>query len=180
MRPPSPKSASWEISKYGGPGEIRTPDLTVRSRSLYPTELRAPKIILLQGLRKSLCPASSTLVWRFVFWTFIPQWIKNTSAFGDVLFFSPDDRRSSRLFLWKRIVHRIRWDLPSLRHVHGQTRRQKKKELDEHPKDLLENNPFDEFHRRLAYILRCTHRRKSCSPQSKSYRVTTCRPLYFQ
>jgi hypothetical protein len=29
----------WKI--YGGPGEIRTPDLTVRSRSLYPTELRA-------------------------------------------------------------------------------------------------------------------------------------------
>ena len=28
---------------------------------------------------------------------FIPQWIKNTSAFGLVLFFSPDDRRSSRL-----------------------------------------------------------------------------------
>ena len=28
---------------YGGPGEIRTPDLTVRSRSLYPTELRAHK-----------------------------------------------------------------------------------------------------------------------------------------
>jgi hypothetical protein len=27
----------------GGPGEIRTPDLTVRSRSLYPTELRAPR-----------------------------------------------------------------------------------------------------------------------------------------
>src|SRR3954468_14958813 len=26
---------------YGGPGEIRTPDLTVRSRSLHPTELRA-------------------------------------------------------------------------------------------------------------------------------------------
>ena len=28
--------------EHGGPGEIRTPDLTVRSRSLYPTELRAP------------------------------------------------------------------------------------------------------------------------------------------
>ena len=38
------------MCKYGGPGEIRTPDLTVRSRSLYPTELRAPKIILLQGM----------------------------------------------------------------------------------------------------------------------------------
>ncbi len=30
-----------ENVKYGAPGEIRTPDLTVRSRSLYPTELRA-------------------------------------------------------------------------------------------------------------------------------------------
>ena len=27
----------------GAPGEIRTPDLTVRSRSLYPAELRALK-----------------------------------------------------------------------------------------------------------------------------------------
>ena len=26
---------------YGGPGKIRTPDLAVRSRTLYPTELRA-------------------------------------------------------------------------------------------------------------------------------------------
>ncbi len=27
---------------YGAPGEIRTPDLVVRSHALYPTELRAP------------------------------------------------------------------------------------------------------------------------------------------
>src|SRR2546427_12626242 len=27
--------------KYGAPGEIRTPDLTLRRRSLYPAELRA-------------------------------------------------------------------------------------------------------------------------------------------
>ena len=26
---------------YGAPGEIRTPDLTLRRRSLYPAELRA-------------------------------------------------------------------------------------------------------------------------------------------
>ena len=26
---------------YGAPGEIRTPDLVVRSHALYPTELRA-------------------------------------------------------------------------------------------------------------------------------------------
>ena len=29
--------------RSGAPGEIRTPDLTVRSRSLYPAELRALK-----------------------------------------------------------------------------------------------------------------------------------------
>src|ERR1700688_3733629 len=28
---------------HGAPGEIRTPDLTVRSRSLYPAELRAQR-----------------------------------------------------------------------------------------------------------------------------------------
>ena len=28
-------------TKYGAPGEIRTPDLMVRSHALYPTELRA-------------------------------------------------------------------------------------------------------------------------------------------
>ena len=27
--------------EYGAPGEIRTPDLVVRSHALYPTELRA-------------------------------------------------------------------------------------------------------------------------------------------
>ena len=29
------------IRKYGAPGEIRTPDLLVRSQTLYPAELRA-------------------------------------------------------------------------------------------------------------------------------------------
>ena len=90
-----PKDAFSRQTKDGAPGEIRTPDLTVRSRSLYPTELRAPKIILLQGLRKSLCPASSTSSTldgdSSLGMAFIPQWIKNTSAFGLVLFFSPDD-----------------------------------------------------------------------------------------
>ncbi len=28
---------------YGAPGEIRTPDLLVRSQALYPTELRAQR-----------------------------------------------------------------------------------------------------------------------------------------
>lgn len=30
----------FAISKFGAPGEIRTPDQPVRSRLLYPTELR--------------------------------------------------------------------------------------------------------------------------------------------
>jgi hypothetical protein len=29
------------LGKVGAPGEIRTPDLLVRSQALYPTELRA-------------------------------------------------------------------------------------------------------------------------------------------
>ena len=29
------------LKKYGAPGEIRTPDRSVRSRVLYPAELRA-------------------------------------------------------------------------------------------------------------------------------------------
>ena len=35
------------ISKIGAPGEIRTPDLLVRSQALYPTELRARTFDLL-------------------------------------------------------------------------------------------------------------------------------------
>ena len=31
---------------FGTPGEIRTPDLAVRGRSLYPTELQAHWIVL--------------------------------------------------------------------------------------------------------------------------------------
>ena len=30
-----------KLYEYGAPGEIRTPDLMVRSHALYPTELRA-------------------------------------------------------------------------------------------------------------------------------------------
>ncbi len=57
------------MSEYGGPGEIRTPDLTVRSRSLYPTELRAPKIILLQGLRIIVFAViRHRPEWRFFTW----------------------------------------------------------------------------------------------------------------
>src|SRR5580698_9643465 len=32
--------------KSGAPGEIRTPDLLLRRQSLYPSELRAPAVIL--------------------------------------------------------------------------------------------------------------------------------------
>ena len=31
---------------YGAPGEIRTPDLVVRSHALYPTELRARRAVV--------------------------------------------------------------------------------------------------------------------------------------
>ena len=34
-------------TKYGAPGEIRTPDLMVRSHALYPTELRALSFAIL-------------------------------------------------------------------------------------------------------------------------------------
>jgi hypothetical protein len=37
-----------KLGEDGGPGAIRTPDPFVRSEVLYPTELRAPKRILLQ------------------------------------------------------------------------------------------------------------------------------------
>ena len=37
---PTPKSG-LKPYEYGAPGEIRTPDLMVRSHALYPTELRA-------------------------------------------------------------------------------------------------------------------------------------------
>ena len=33
--------ASFLVPSYGAPGGIRTPDLLVRSQTLYPTELRA-------------------------------------------------------------------------------------------------------------------------------------------
>ncbi len=36
-----PAEDSWPFCLRGAPGEIRTPDLLVRSQTLYPTELRA-------------------------------------------------------------------------------------------------------------------------------------------
>jgi hypothetical protein len=44
-----PSDLSWVI---GAPGEIRTPDLLVRSQPLYPTELRAHKIKALAFLAR--------------------------------------------------------------------------------------------------------------------------------
>jgi hypothetical protein len=35
------QNALWKAEENGAPGEIRTPDLTLRRRSLYPAELRA-------------------------------------------------------------------------------------------------------------------------------------------
>jgi hypothetical protein len=57
--------------------------------------------------------------------------------------------------------------ISSPRILGNSARKEKKKELlDEHPKSFLKNDVFDEFHRRLAYILRCTDRRKSCMPRA--------------
>ncbi len=39
------KSGTWAGNAIGAPGEIRTPDLLVRSQALYPTELRAHRAI---------------------------------------------------------------------------------------------------------------------------------------
>src|ERR1700676_4441839 len=39
------------IGKYGAPGGIRTPDLLVRSQTLYPAELRAHSFKILTQLR---------------------------------------------------------------------------------------------------------------------------------
>jgi hypothetical protein len=68
---------------------------------------------------------------------FIPQWIKNTSAFGLIAFWHPT---IIWIVPWKRMVYRMRWHLPSLRHVFGQTRRleenERKKNLMGNPKDL--------------------------------------------
>jgi hypothetical protein len=41
QNPPEKLYSPQTIEKYGAPGEIRTPDLTLRRRSLYPAELRA-------------------------------------------------------------------------------------------------------------------------------------------
>jgi hypothetical protein len=86
------------MCKYGGPGEIRTPDLTVRSRSLYPTELRAPKIILLQGTSEIFVLSTIDLHGDLSFGVaFIPQWIENTSAFRPrSILSSADDLDRSR------------------------------------------------------------------------------------
>src|SRR5215831_18392589 len=44
------------IGKYGAPGESRTPDLLVRSQTLYPAELRAHRHDLTQlGAIPQLC-----------------------------------------------------------------------------------------------------------------------------
>ena len=37
------------VESCGAPGEIRTPDLLVRSQTLYPTELRAQTVTVRHG-----------------------------------------------------------------------------------------------------------------------------------
>ena len=51
-----------QVKKYGAPGEIRTHDLTLRRRSLYPAELRARTFRIQHWrelLRKAQCLRSS-------------------------------------------------------------------------------------------------------------------------
>ena len=99
------------MCKDGGPGEIRTPDLTVRSRSLYPTELRAPKIILLQGTSEIVVLSMLDLYGDSSFgMAFIPQWIENTSVFRPRSILSSDaylDRSRGRGWFtaYVRICH---------------------------------------------------------------------------
>ena len=51
MVPPEIPKGKWEVSVkfHGAPRVIRTPDLRIRSPSLYPAELWAHKYIILPG-----------------------------------------------------------------------------------------------------------------------------------
>jgi hypothetical protein len=53
------KSANDDL--IGAPGEIRTPDLLVRSQALYPTELRAQLVVSTRKLNHFL--SSNCPVW---------------------------------------------------------------------------------------------------------------------
>jgi hypothetical protein len=50
------------LEKSGAPGGTRTPDLLVRSQTLYPTELRARRVRARQIVYRSLFPSSNTLI----------------------------------------------------------------------------------------------------------------------
>jgi hypothetical protein len=64
---------------------------------------------------------------------FIPQWIKKHRRSAWQYFLT---RRLSRLFPWKRMVHRMRWHfaISSPRIRVNWARKEKKEELDEQPK----------------------------------------------
>src|SRR5260370_27378041 len=47
------------LKKNGAPGGIRTPDLLVRSQTLYPTELRARRFFAAASVYRKLCPANN-------------------------------------------------------------------------------------------------------------------------
>ena len=124
------------MCKYGGPGEIRTPDLTVRSRSLYPTELRAPKIILLQGTSEIVVVLSMLDLYGDSSFgmAFIPQWIENTSAFRPrSILSSDDDLDCSRGRGWFTAYLRI---CPLFATYLGKPYAERKTNLGEHPNDL--------------------------------------------
>ena len=54
--------SGWPLLEFGAPGEIRTPDRSVRSRVLYPAELRAHGHILIFPLEH--CPFSRAAHYR--------------------------------------------------------------------------------------------------------------------
>jgi hypothetical protein len=49
----------------GAPGEIRTPDLLVRSQALYPTELRARRVCINARAGRVIAPVTGK-AWRGV------------------------------------------------------------------------------------------------------------------
>src|ERR1019366_10721104 len=62
---------------YGAPGEIRTPDLTLRRRSLYPAELRARSLSIphfgLPGRRRPAAGWDSTILNQLSFLSPVPD-----------------------------------------------------------------------------------------------------------
>jgi hypothetical protein len=94
---------------------------------------------------------------------FIPQWIKKIGV------------RPRSIFATRRFISIVPLEANrspdtlalaiSSPRIRAKVGAKRKKNLMS-PQRFLKNNVSDEFHRRLAYILRCTDRRKSCSPRA--------------